>query len=76
VSFGSLPFLASIPVPSRDSIALALGGGVDIKVTRHFLVRAGEFDYQFVNGRGSVPGHQIDYRFSTGVVFTLGRRVK
>lgn len=54
---------------SSDSFALALGGGLDLKVARRILLRVGEFDYQFVNGNGIFPGHQNDYRFSTGVVF-------
>lgn len=76
VSFASLqiPGFGALPAASRNSFALALGGGVDIKVARHFSLRAGEFDYQFVDGKGSVPGHQNDYRFSAGVVLALGSR--
>jgi hypothetical protein len=78
VSFGAvqLPLgLGPFPTPpSHDYFALALGGGVDVKVARHFLVRAGEFDYQFVNASGGNSGHQNDFRFSTGVVFALGIR--
>jgi opacity protein-like surface antigen len=58
------------PSFSETNLAFALGGGLDFKVTRHLSVRAGQFDYQFVNSVGS--GHQNDFRFSTGIVFGFG----
>jgi opacity protein-like surface antigen len=76
VSFGTIQLplgLGTSPTPpSHDYFAFALGGGVDVKVTRHVWVRAGEFDYQFVNASGGNSGHQNDFRFSTGVVLALG----
>ena len=79
VSFGAIQLplnLGSLAPPSHDYFALAIGGGVDIRVARHFLVRAGEFDYQFVKASGGNSRHQNDFRFSTGVVFALGSGVR
>ena len=56
--------------PSETDFAFALGGGLDVKVSKHFAVRAGQFDYEFVNSSGG--GHQNDFRFSAGVVFGFG----
>jgi opacity protein-like surface antigen len=55
--------------PSETNLAFALGGGLDVKASRHFAVRIGQFDYEFVNTSGS---HQNDFRFSAGVVFGFG----
>jgi hypothetical protein len=76
VSFGTIQLplgLGTSPTPpSHDYFAFVVGGGVDVKVTRHVWVRAGEFDYQFVNASGGNSEHQNDFRFSTGVVLALG----
>jgi hypothetical protein len=81
VSFGNFQISSGLPIPtplpsiqSRDYFAFVLGGGVDIRVARHFLVRAGEFDYQFVKQSGNSGGHRNDLRISTGVVFTFGEK--
>jgi opacity protein-like surface antigen len=62
--------IAAFTTASETDFAFALGGGVDVKVSKHFAVRAGQFDYEFVNSSGG--GHQNDFRFSAGVVFQLG----
>jgi opacity protein-like surface antigen len=66
------PVPISVPGPffSETDFALVLGGGLDIRLTHHFSIRAGQFDYQFVSSSGS--GHQNDLRFSTGVVIGFG----
>jgi opacity protein-like surface antigen len=81
VSFGNFQIPSGIPIPtplpsiqSHDYFAFVLGGGVDIRVAKHVLVRAGEFDYQFVKQSGNSGSHQNDFRISTGVVFTSGRK--
>ncbi len=66
ISGGGLGFSG----PSETNFAFALGGGLDVKASRHFAIRVGQFDYEFVNSSGA--GHQNDYRFSAGVVFGLG----
>jgi opacity protein-like surface antigen len=67
------PVPISVPPPyfSETDFAWIIGGGLDIRLTRHISIRAGQFDYQFVNSSG---GHQNDLRLSTGVVVGLGRK--
>ncbi len=69
---GNIPVgtFGSFTGPSETDFAFALGSGLDVKVSKHFAVRVGQFDYEFVNSSGG--GHQNDYRFSAGVVFALG----
>jgi hypothetical protein len=78
VSFGNfqlVPGIGQLPSPaSHNYFAFVLGGGVDIKVVHHLLVRAGEFDYQFVKTGPSSSGHQNGFRFSTGLVFEFRTR--
>jgi hypothetical protein len=54
---------------SANAFAMAFGGGVDVKLNRHFAIRPIQFDY--------VPTHfggewQNNFRFSAGVVFKFG----
>ncbi|PYV49816.1 MAG: hypothetical protein DMG92_09875 [Acidobacteria bacterium] len=76
VGFGNFQIVGgpvTLPGPaSSNSFALALGGGLDLKLTRHFAVRAGQFDYQLVNSSANGHGHQNDFRFSSGIVFGFG----
>jgi hypothetical protein len=71
-NFALAPIPIAVPPPSfsETDFAFALGGGLDIRITRHFSVRAGQFDYQFVSSSGN--GHQNDFRFSSGIVFGFG----
>lgn len=66
----AVPGIGAFTTASETDFAFALGGGLDVKASKHFAIRVGQFDYQFVNTSGS--GHQNDYRFSTGVVFGFG----
>lgn len=56
---------------SNNSFAMALGGGVDVKITHHFSLRPVQVDYlltrfdEFGNG----AQNQNNLRVSTGVVF-------
>jgi len=58
-----------------DAFAMALGGGLDVRVSKRFSVRLGQADYLYTQhdttSFGGV-GHQNNLRFSTGVVFTFG----
>lgn len=68
---------------SDTSFAMALGGGLDYKLTSRFAIRLGQVDYFYTNhdlnalyggafGPGLVSGlatHQNNLRFSTGIVF-------
>ena len=79
VGFGNFQLVPSPGVPitlpgpsSSNALAVALGGGLDLKLTRHFALRAGQFDYQLVNSSANGHGHQNDFRFSSGIVFGFG----
>lgn len=77
ISFGSIQVSGEIPLtfpgPSSETdFAFALGGGIDFKVTKHFSVRAGEFDYEYVKSADNGHSHQNDFRYSAGVVIGLG----
>jgi len=70
------------PAISETAFAMAFGGGVDYKLTRHFGLRPGQFDYLYTNHCVSVAGacqlgvagtpaaHQNNFRFATGVTIT------
>ncbi len=64
-TFGTLT-----PPNSETDFAFVLGGGLDVKVSKHFAIRAGQFDYELVNSSGG--GHQNYFRFSAGVGFGFG----
>ncbi|HUY12428.1 MAG TPA: hypothetical protein VMX16_02205 [Terriglobia bacterium] len=69
------PCIKGLPCPgaatiTQTSFAGVVGGGLDVKLTRHISVRVIQADYLFTNFSG---GHQNDTRISAGVVFTLGR---
>ena len=77
ISFGNVAVAPGLPGPtislnSETDFAFALGGGVDFKVSRHFLVRAGQVDYLEVSSSGNGRGHQNNFRFSAGVVYAIG----
>ena len=58
-----------------NAFAMAIGGGVDYKMTRNVAIRLGQFDYlytKFDNGPGYT--HQNNFRIQAGVVFRFGGR--
>jgi opacity protein-like surface antigen len=59
---------------------MALGGGIDIPLTRNVALRAGQIDYLYTRFSptdaistglfsNSLSGHQNSFRYSTGIVF-------
>jgi hypothetical protein len=53
------------------SYARALGGGLDVNLSKRFAVRVGQFDYEWISSPiPSVPS-ATGFRFSAGVVFKL-----
>lgn len=60
------------PIASTTDTAFVFGGGVDLKIWKCFSIRAGQFDYQFVNT--SDYRHHNDYRYSAGIVVAIGPR--
>lgn len=77
IGFGNIQLSGGIPVPvpgpsSETDFAFALGGGIDFRVTKHFSVRAGQFDYEYVKSADNGHSHQNDFRYSAGVVVGFG----
>jgi hypothetical protein len=51
---------------------MTLGGGLDAKVSDHFAIRVGQFDYvltKFDVDQDGSKDTQHNFRFSTGFVF-------
>lgn len=61
--------LAMFPGISETDTAFTFGGGVDLKLWKHFAIRAGQLDYHTVAATG---GQQNDFRYAGGIVFSLG----
>lgn len=51
---------------SETDLAFALGGGLDLRVSKHFGIRVAQFDYELVSSSGQ---NQNDFRYSGGIVF-------
>lgn len=76
----SVPIIGGLTtsVSSANAFAMAFGGGVDIGLTRHISIRAGQFDYlrtQFsptealASGlSSSSSGRQNSFRYSGGII--------
>jgi opacity protein-like surface antigen len=81
-TLSGLPSPAASVATAYSDFAMALGGGVDYKLSRHLAVRVGQFDYLYTGhdlnsfygsafGLGlfqSLATHENNLRFSTGIV--------
>jgi len=56
---------------SRTSFAVGTGGGVDVKVTKNFGIRAFQMDY--IHSGHPFALDRNDLRLSSGVVFRFGK---
>ena len=77
----SVPILGGIsaPLDSSNAFAMAFGGGVDIGLSRHFAIRAAQFDFVRTNFSSTnaltsglstnLNNHQNSFRYSGGVVW-------
>ncbi|HJY88480.1 MAG TPA: outer membrane beta-barrel protein [Candidatus Acidoferrales bacterium] len=61
---------------TSNSFAMALGGGLDARLTDHIGVRLGQLDYFLTRFPQATPNRltQNNLRFSTGIVFRFGGR--
>lgn len=82
IGTGSIPiFIPGFPASIQltdTAFAMAFGGGLDWKLTRHISLRVGQADYlltkhDFSAGLSSVAKHQNNLRASAGIVFVFGR---
>jgi opacity protein-like surface antigen len=66
---------ACTPLPAQSSFAMTAGGGLDIRLTRHFSIRAVQAEYMMTRfadvSTGSSPS-QNDLRLSSGLLFGFG----
>ncbi len=64
-------------LPSENSFAMTAGGGLDIRVRRHFAIRAIQAEYLMTRFTSYTTGNtstQNDMRLSSGIVFRFGTR--
>jgi len=59
---------------SANAFALTLGGGLDIAVTEHVAIRAGQVEYFYTRFPNGVNQDQNNLRVSAGVVLRFGSR--
>jgi hypothetical protein len=58
--------------PSNNAFDFIIGGGIDIKISQHFVVRPAEVDYlltRFGNNFTAGNNNQSNFRYQAGVVF-------
>lgn len=68
------------PLPSENAFAMALGGGLDVGISRHFAIRAIQAEYLMTRFANLNPGTpttgdretQNDIRLASGIVFRFG----
>lgn len=66
---------ACILLPSEDTFAMTAGGGLDVKVHRHFAIRVIQAEYLMTRFETRTTGdtaRQNDIRLSSGIVFRFG----
>lgn len=61
--------VGKLPTSYDTSIALAVGGGLDIVVSRHIWIRAVQADYNYSQLRNLQGDRQNQFRIGAGVVF-------
>lgn len=57
----------------ENHFAMAVGGGLDFKVSEHFAVRPVQVDYFMTKFPDGLNNRQNNFRFGTGIVFRFGR---
>ncbi len=65
------------PLPAQNAFAMTAGGGLDIRLTRHFSIRAVQAEYmmtRFPDVTTGASSSQNDLRLSSGLVYGFGGR--
>ncbi len=62
---------AALGASSANSFAMAVGGGLDLRVSKHFAVRLAQADYLMtrLNSPTNIRFTQNNLRYSAGIVF-------
>jgi outer membrane immunogenic protein len=63
---------SSEPANAGAAFAANVGGGIDLRATRHFSIRLVEADYLVTTFDNGVNDHQNILRISAGIVFRFG----
>lgn len=58
---------------SQNNFAMTAGGGIDIRVSRHYSVRPVQAEYLLTKIPDGLNNRQNNFRFSPGIVFRFGR---
>lgn len=66
--------VGELPTSYDTSFAMAFGGGIDLRVSRHIWIRALEADYHYSELRNLQGDRQNQYRLGAGIVFRSSRR--
>ncbi len=82
---GSISTTTTITDATKEAFALAVGGGLDVRASKHVAIRLGQFDYLMTrfsgrevdtSGTGSIGAldisNQSNFRYMAGIVFLLG----
>jgi outer membrane immunogenic protein len=66
--------VGKLPTSYDTSFALAVGGGLDISVSRHIWIRAIQADYHYSELRNLQGNRQNQVRLGAGIVFRVAGR--
>lgn len=59
---------------SSNAFAMAAGGGIDLRLSRHFALRMIQADYYYTRFPNGVNDHQNNLRIGAGLVVRFGTR--
>jgi hypothetical protein len=72
VLLGAMWASDAIVLGSKFAFATAAGGGIDVRVSRHFAVRPVQAEYFLTKFRDGANDRQNNFRYSAGIVFRFG----
>jgi outer membrane immunogenic protein len=64
----------SAPLSAKNSFAMALGGGLDLNVSRHIAIRAFQADWLYTQSPNGTNNRQNNLRITAGIVFRFWGR--
>ncbi len=59
--------------PSANAFAMALGGGLEVRLPHHLSLKALQADYFKTDLPNDYANHQNNFRLTTGIVFRFGK---
>jgi hypothetical protein len=72
VLLGAMWASDAIVLGSKTAFGTTAGGGIDVKVSRHFAVRPVQAEYFLTKFPDGADNRQNNFRYSAGVVFRFG----